>query len=70
MQKLKVVMYFCVGIVGGVLVFGGYLEVFLFLVVLIMCGVVVGMIFFVVNLLYKDRKFNLFEKKINYVGKC
>lgn len=65
-------MYFCVGIVGGVLyvVFGGYLEVFLFLVVLIMCGVVVGMIFFVVNLLNKDRKFNLFEKKINYVGKC
>lgn len=34
-----------------------------------MCGVVLDMIFFVVDLLYKDRKFNLFEKKINYVGK-
>lgn len=71
MQKSKAVTYSRAGIVGGVLhvVLGGYLEAPLPSVVLTTCGAVVGMTSFVANLLNKDRKFNLFKKKINYAGK-
>lgn len=69
MQKSKAVTYSRAGIVGGVLVLGGYLEAPLTSAVLTTCGAVVGMTSFVANLLYKDRKFNLFEKKINHAGK-
>lgn len=64
MQKSKAVTFSRAGIVGGVLVLGGYLVAPLPSAVLTTCGAVVGVTSFVVNLLYKDRKFNLFEKKI------
>lgn len=63
MQKSTAVTYSRAGIVGGVLVLGGYLVAPL-PAVLTTCGAVVGMTSFVANLLYKDRKFNLLEKKI------
>lgn len=64
MQKSKAVTYSRAGIVGGVLVLGGYLVAPLPSAVLTTCGAFVGMTSFVANLLYKDRKFNLLEKKI------
>lgn len=65
MQKSKAVTYSRAGIVGGVLVLVGYIVAPGLSVVLTTCGAVVGITSFVANLLYKDRKVNLVEKKLN-----